>query len=128
MPVEMSRDRGNLGRFGERIAEQHLLAQGYGILQRNFRTPSGEIDIIAQKDGCVVFVEVRTRRGGAPGEAAESIASRKQAHLVDVAQAYVQSLSSPPAAQRIDVITLSLAPDGRVVALDHIEDAVSGRP
>ena len=126
MPVEMSRDRGDLGRFGERVAEQHLLAQGYGILQRNFRTPSGEIDIIAQKDGCVVFVEVRTRRGGAAGEAAESIASRKQAHLVDVAQAYIQSLPSPPAAQRIDVITLSLAPDGRVVALEHIEDAVSG--
>ena len=118
--------RRDLGDFGERVAAAHLEAKGYRVRARNFRTREGEIDIIAEGEGVLVFVEVRTRRGGSHGTAAESVTARKAAHLLAVAQAYAQANPDCPAEQRIDVITLELAPDGRVVSVEHIEGAVEG--
>ncbi|MDP2673937.1 MAG: YraN family protein [Dehalococcoidia bacterium] len=120
----MTRARRDLGDFGERVAAAHLEAKGYRIRERNFRTREGEIDIIAERDGTLVFVEVRTRRGGSRGTAAESVTARKVAHLLAAAQAYAQANPGCPADQRIDVIALTLAADGRVVALEQIEGAV----
>ncbi len=117
--------RRSLGQFGERVAAVHLEAKGYRILQRNFRSREGEIDLIAEKDGWLVFVEVRTRRGEATGGAAESVTARKQAHLLAAIDAYLEAHEGLPALQRIDVITLTLAPNGRLLALEHIENAVT---
>jgi putative endonuclease len=117
--------RRSLGDFGERVAVAHLEANGYRILDRNFRTREGEIDIVAEKEGCVAFVEVRARRGERMGSAAESVTPRKRERLLALAQAYAQAHDTLPERQRIDVITVSLAPDGRVLAVEHIEDAVS---
>ncbi len=120
-------DRRSLGDFGERVAAAHLEAQGYAIRRRNFRTREGEIDIVAEKEGCLVFVEVRTRRGQVMGTAAESVTPRKQRRLLALAEAYMQAVEGPlPSRQRIDIITVTLAADGRVLAVDHIEDAVHG--
>jgi putative endonuclease len=116
--------RRDLGEFGERVAAAHLEAIGYNIRERNFRTREGEIDIIAEHGSTLVFVEVRTRRGYAVGSAVESVTPEKVAHIVAAAQAYVQTHEDCPADQRIDVIAVSLAPDGRVLSLDHIEGAV----
>ncbi len=115
-------DRQRLGDFGERLARQHLLAQGYQIVTRNFRTREGEIDLIASKDGCLVFIEVRTRRGLAMGSAAESVDSRKQAHLLAVAHAYLQQHPTD-GDLRLDVIAVDLTPGGRLIAIQHFEDA-----
>ncbi len=120
----MTRARRDLGDFGERVAAAHLEAKGYRIRERNFRTREGEIDIIAERRGTLVFVEVRTRRGEAMGSALESVTQSKAERIVAVAQAYVQANEDCPADQRIDVIALSLAPDGRVLSLEHIEGAV----
>ena len=57
----MTRSRRDLGDFGERLAAAHLEAKGYRIRERNFRTREGEIDIIAERGGTLVFVEVRNR-------------------------------------------------------------------
>lgn len=119
----MSKSRIDLGAFGERVAAAHLEAKGYRIVGRNFRTREGEIDIIAESEGALVFVEVRTRRGDEFGSAGESVTARKTAHLVAVAQAYAQS-QDWAGDQRIDVVTVSLAADGRVLAVEHIEGAV----
>lgn len=119
----MTRSRGDLGDFGERVAAAHLEANGHRIVERNFRTREGEVDIIAERDSTLVFVEVRTRRGEAMGGAAESITAAKAAHLLAVAAAYAQARDWS-GDQRIDVIAISLAPDGRVLSLDHIEGAV----
>ena len=113
-----------LGEFGERLAVQHLLAKGYRIRERNFRTREGEVDIIAEGHGVLVFVEVRARRGGAMGTAAESMTATKQRRLLALAEAYAQDRPDLPAQRRIDVIALDLAPDGRVLSLQHIEGAV----
>ncbi len=113
-----------LGDFGERVAVQHLGARGYRIRERNFRTREGEIDIIAEGDGVLAFVEVRTRRGAALGSAAESITPAKRRRLLALAEAYAQDRPDLPPQRRIDVIALDLAPDGRLLSLRHIEGAV----
>lgn len=120
----MTRKRRDLGDFGERVAVAHLESKGYRILERNFRVREGEIDIIAERGGTTVFAEVRTRRGGAMGSAAESITGTKAAHLLAAAQAYAQKRGIGDADQRIDLIGLTLAADGRVMSLEHIEGAV----
>jgi putative endonuclease len=116
--------RRRLGAFGERLAAAHLEAKGYRIRARNFRCREGEIDIVAEDGDTLVFVEVRTRRGDALGGPAESVTAIKEARLVAVATAYVQTLSEPPADQRIDVVAVQLSPAGRLLAIDHIEGAV----
>jgi putative endonuclease len=120
----VTRARRDLGAFGERVAAAHLQAKGYRIRERNFRTREGEIDIIAEHGATLVFVEVRTRRGDALGSAEESITPSKAAHIVAAAEAYVQARPDCPADQRIDVVAVSLALDGRVARVEHIEGAV----
>jgi putative endonuclease len=122
----VTRARRDLGAFGERLATAHLEAKGYRIRDRNYRTREGEVDIIAEHGSTLVFVEVRTRRGDAMGSPAESVTAAKAAHIVAAAQAYVQEHEGCPADQRIDVIAVSLAPDGHVRSLEHIEGAVEG--
>ena len=77
----MPRDRGprrrRFGDFGERVAASHLEAKGYAIVERNWSTKEGEIDLIAQRGPNLVFVEVRSRQGRAMGGPEESINGRK---------------------------------------------------
>ena len=123
----MSSPRRDLGAFGERLAAAHLEAKGYRIIERNFRCGEGEVDIVAEDSDCLVFVEVRTRRGDALGSAVESVTPAKQRRLLALAEAYSQAHDDLPPQQRIDVITVALAPDGRVLAVEHIEDAIADR-
>ena len=120
----MTDRRRALGDFGERIAAQHLLAKGYRIRERNFRTREGEIDIIAVRGDLLAFVEVRCRRGAAMGTAAESLTPAKQRRLVALAEAYAQDREDVPDERRIDVIAVDLAADGRLLSLQHLEGAV----
>jgi putative endonuclease len=121
----VSDERVRLGRFGERLAAAHLEAKGYAILDRNFRCREGEIDIIAENGGCLVFVEVRTRRGDAMGTALESITPLKCARLVAAAEAYCQQHPEAAPERRVDVIAVDLTPGGRLLRLEHIENAFS---
>jgi putative endonuclease len=115
-----------LGDFGERIAAAHLEAKGYRILGRKFRVAEAEADLVASDaSGTLVFVEVRTRRGGAPGMAALSVNGRKAAMVLRAVAAWVER--HPDAAdlpQRIDVVTVELARDGTLRNVTHHEDAV----
>ncbi|HZP26134.1 MAG TPA: YraN family protein [Dehalococcoidia bacterium] len=114
-----------LGDFGERLAQQHLLAHGYDVIESNYRIPEGEIDLIARRDGTLVFVEVRTRRGQAMGTPTESVTPRKQTRLVAATRTYLQRFGDDPPDHRIDVIAVALAPDGRLLELEHLEAAVN---
>ena len=113
-----------LGNLGERLAEQHLLAKGYAIRERNFRIREGEIDLIAEDHGTLVFVEVRARRGGRMGTAIESLTPAKQRRLVALAEAYGQLHEDLPNDQRIDVIALDLSAEGQLLSVQHVEGAV----
>jgi putative endonuclease len=113
-----------LGAFGERLAAAHLESKGYRILERNYRRREGEIDIVAARGGCLVFVEVRTRRGQERGSAVESVSAAKRARLVALAEAYCQERPDLPPDRRIDVVAVDLTPEGRLLSIQHIENAV----
>jgi len=97
---------------GEDRALQHLQRQGLKLVQRNYRVargPSargGEIDLILRdRDGTLVFVEVRSRAGAAQGGAAASVGAAKRRSLVYAAQHYLQRLAVPPPC-RFDVVAI----------------------
>ena len=116
--------RRELGDFGERVALVHLEANGYRILATKFRVREGEVDIVAERDGVVAFVEVKTRRGDTMGEAIEAIDGRKAQRLLLTAEAFSQQHPELPPDRRIDLIAIDLDDTGRVVSLQHIESAV----
>jgi len=118
--------RRDLGAFGERVAAAHLEAKGYRIRARNFRCREGEIDIVAEDGDCLVFVEVRTRRGDAFGTPAESVTVAKERRLLTVARAYLQEHPDALPDQRIDVVAVELS-RGRLLAVQHIEGAIADR-
>jgi putative endonuclease len=124
--VYVNPGRRDLGAFGERLAAAHLEAKGYRIRARNFRCREGEIDIVAEDGDCLVFVEVRTRRGDAFGSPAESVTLAKERRLLTVARAYLQEHADVPPNQRIDVVGVELS-RGRLLAVEHIEGAIADR-
>lgn len=118
-------DRRGLGRHGEELAARHLAAKEYDIIARNWRCEVGEIDLVARDGGSLAFVEVRTRRGRALGSPEESITAAKQARLVALAEAYVQA-EGWTGGWRIDVVAIEMDRRGRLLRLDHYENAVTG--
>ena len=125
MSKDMSLKRKEVGAIGEKLAADFLKKRGYRILRRNYRCRGGEIDIIAQHNECLVFVEVRTKRGSGFGTPEESVSFFKREKLVSLADTYLQSYNNLPPNWRIDVIAVELTSDNRVSRLEHIENAVS---
>jgi len=117
--------RRGLGRYGEELAARHLAARGYEILARNWRCEAGELDLVARDGDCLAFVEVRTRRGVALGSPEESVTPAKQARLIALAEAYIQAYGWP-GNWRIDVVAVEMDRHGRVLRLEHYENAVVG--
>ena len=115
-----------LGARGEELAARHLTEHGYRILERNWRWGQGEIDLVAEKDGEVVFVEVKARRSHAFGAPEEAVTRAKQRKLVQTAYAYLARERRQNARWRIDVVALDLNAQGEVTRLEHIVSAVEG--
>ncbi len=113
-----------IGAHGEELAAKHLVASGYRLLDRNWRWRQGEIDLVAEKDGEIVFVEVKARRSHAFGSPEEAVTRAKQRKLVQTAQAYLARRGSQDVRWRIDVIALDLNALGEVIRLEHLENAV----
>lgn len=78
-----------IGAFGEKIAKNFLIRRGYEILQTNFSSRFGEIDIIAEKDGCLYFIEVKTRISKNFGLPEESLRFYKKQKIFQAAQDYL---------------------------------------
>ncbi len=115
------------GVVGETIAERHLTACGYEILGRNYRTRYGELDLVARRDGCLVFCEVKTRLGqGRAGPArpldAIGVHKRRQVRLMAGQWLHDQGGVGAPAL-RFDAIGITLDADGTVAELEHVEAA-----
>jgi putative endonuclease len=106
--------RQGLGRTGERLAMERLIAQGYRIVERNFRCRYGEIDLIAEQGADLVFVEVKTRRGTSHGLPEEAIVLVKQRKLVEVATYYLDLHSCADRSWRIDVVAVQLSASGKL--------------
>jgi len=108
------------GAMGEELAVRHLRDRGYIIIERNYRTPLGEIDIIARHGGAIVFIEVKTRRTGEFGMPFEAVNRRKQERMRRVALVYLKRLGGEVPA-RFDVVSVML--DGGRASVDIIQDA-----
>ena len=116
-------NRKETGALGENIAADYLSKRGYTIRERNFRTREGEIDIIAEKNGTLVFVEVRAKTSKAFGTAEESITEKKKQRLIALAEAYLGECAEQPASCRIDIIAITLGSNGELIRLNTIENA-----
>ena len=114
------------GRAGEAAAAALLRRSGYKIIERNFRVREGEIDIVAEHSGDLVFVEVKARRSGAFGKPEESVTEAKKARLVAAAQAYMAGKGLEHSDWRIDLVAVELDRTGRAERVDVIRDAVTG--
>ena len=114
-----------LGAFGERLAAGQLRRAGYEIVETNVAVrPWGEIDIVARRDGVLALVEVRTRRGTWLGGAAMSLAPTKRRRMLRAAAAYLARYGDEPPPARIDVMLVNLDSGGRLLGIEHIENAV----
>lgn len=121
----MTTDRRALGRMGEQLAGEYLLARGYELVARNWRAGRlGEVDVIVRDRDCLVFVEVRTRQSVRYGSAEESVTPAKQARLAALAAAYCAA-ADWQGPVRVDVIAVTPASDGNW-QVRHIVDAVGG--
>jgi putative endonuclease len=115
-----------LGARGEQLAAEHLQRRGFRILERNFRTRWGELDIVAF-DGCVLaFCEVKTRRASARcGTPMEALDRAKRTQVRKMAGRWLAERPRRPYAAelRFDAIGVTIDPTDRLVALEHLEGA-----
>jgi putative endonuclease len=109
-----------LGREGEDLAARFLTKRGYRILERNYRTRSGEIDLVALHDGAVVFVEVKTRTSDAFGAPELAVNPRKQQRMVKAALGYLKYKKLHQVPCRFDVVAITTAAEQEV---EHIQNA-----
>ncbi len=119
--------RQQLGRRGERLAAEHLIRRGFRILERNYRTRWGELDIVAFDGQTLSFCEVKTRRlavGGALGPF-DSIRARKRSRVRKMAGAWLAEHGDRAFAPviRCDAIGVIFDREGRLVSIEHLEAA-----
>ncbi|WP_447979669.1 YraN family protein [Candidatus Nitrospira bockiana] len=119
--VRVSGDQKQFGRDAESEAERYLRRHGYRIRDRNARSVYGELDLVAERGGTIVFVEVKARRTSAYGGAPHAVDARKQAKLIRLAAHYLARHKLADRPCRFDVVLCSgdAGPD----RIEHIENA-----
>ncbi len=111
-------ERHKLGIRGEKAAVKHLRREGCRILERNWQTKRGEIDLIAERKGVIHFVEVKTRSDDSHGAPEEAVGSSKQSRLRELAQSYLRQFRQPPAETSFDVVSVKIGQQGREVEVE----------
>ncbi len=111
------------GAWGEELALRYLTRRGYSLLERNYRTRYGELDLIVRRGNTIVFVEVKLRRGSGFGDPLEAITPRKQATIRSLAEHYLLQVEEQLDFDtvRFDVVGILLVKDAAHIR--HIEDA-----
>jgi putative endonuclease len=117
--------RDQTGKRGENIAASWLTGQGYRIVARNWRRPCGELDLIVERDGEIIAVEVKTRRGDAMGAPEEAVTLSKRRKLIATLQTYLMERGDEQTPYRIDVIAVRLDRSGRWLETVHYPSAVA---
>ena len=124
MPSRRLAARPGTGRHAEELAAALLERAGLRIVERNWRRPEGELDIVADDGGTCVFVEVRSRTGAEMGHPLESITPQKRARVIRSARLYLDEQPTAAAAYRFDVVAVTFSPDNSAPPeLIHIPDA-----
>lgn len=112
-----------IGLIGEKLAEKYIRDKGYRILERNYRTRLGELDLIAYRENIIIFIEVKTRTSNSFGTPSQSINRKKQKTIKNLSQQYIlgKKLNKGPFVYRFDVIEVFLL--GKKYKINHIEAA-----
>lgn len=111
-----------IGKLGEKRAEELLLQHSYQILQKNFQTKFGEIDIIALDGTTLVFVEVKCRSSKIFGEPYEAVNFKKLRQIERAGEIYQFLHKDLPKAIRVDVVSILLFPSGEVQSAELLKD------
>ncbi len=111
-----------LGRKGEQMALDFLLAKGYQLLERNWRFSRAEVDLILKDGAILVFVEVKTRSYDFYGQPEESITPKKESLIADAAAVYMEAIGHEWEI-RFDIISIILNEQKNKSVLEHYEDA-----
>ncbi|HWF71884.1 MAG TPA: YraN family protein [Solirubrobacteraceae bacterium] len=122
----MSTDlRHRLGKHGERLAAEHLVRLGYEIVERNYRTRWGELDIVAFDGTTLAFCEVKTRRSSPMGGPLEGLRASQRQRLRKMAAAWMIARKDRPHSDliRFDAIGVTIDATGKLVSLEHLEGA-----
>ncbi|PMQ01312.1 MAG: YraN family protein [Dictyoglomus sp. NZ13-RE01] len=112
-----------LGKIGEDFAENYFKNKGFLISARNFRTPFGEIDLIAEKKNIIIFVEVKTRRTMDFGAPIEAVDNKKQEKIRFIANYYLSKFGKKNLLVRFDVFSIILDENNKIMKWEHIENA-----
>ena len=112
----------NIGKIGEELARYYLSKKGYHILEQNYQVRFGEIDIIAEKNNCICFIEVKCRQSQKYGLPEESITRYKMNKIIKVAQLYIKQKHIEDKLFRFDVITVQFN-NGVLNKIRHIPNA-----
>jgi len=104
----LTKERLELGKFGEELAFRKIKRLGYKKIVRNFRCPLGEVDIIARDGDTLVFMEIKTRKGRSIDYAKEAVNAKKKRQISKVALAYMKSRDCSDVRARFDVVAISL--------------------
>ncbi len=116
--------RKNTWQKGEQLAALHLRKEGYAIVETNWRCKSGELDIIAEYQGTIIFVEVRSQSSAQKyGAPEESVDHRKRLKVQQISQIYLQQKGKGSSMIRFDVISIDLSSKGELLHLRHIQNA-----
>lgn len=110
-----------IGDRGEDLALEHLSSKGYELVERNYRSRRGEIDLILRDADTLVFVEVKLRRGTGYGDPLESVTPRKQLQVRSIAREYLAQARPKFSELRFDVVGILLS--GGRPTLTHVKDA-----
>jgi len=121
MEAGESRDRQLFGREAEEAVVQYMIRDGYAILARNFHCRYGELDIVAEKNDVICFVEVRMRSSAAWGDPSHSVSHAKQRRVVKAALHYLMAYRIRDRMIRFDVV--SVVGRGSALTLEHLPNA-----
>jgi len=115
----------SVGKIGETLAEKYLIKQGYKILEKNFRSRYGEIDLVVTKGSSIKFVEVKTRIGTSKGMPYEAVNFYKIKHLERACQYFLLKKNLKNYKLSLDVISIVLKSNLEIEKLDFFESITS---
>lgn len=120
----MNRTNQDTGKLGERIAEKYLSSRGFTMLDRNFSTPFGEIDLVTKRADKIIFFEVKTRISEKFGSPLSAITKDKQKHVLKNCMFYLKKHGLYGKSCRIDAIAINLDKKGELQALKYVKNAI----
>ena len=117
--------RSERGKAGEEHVCRYLEKRGWRIAARNYRIKGGEIDIVAEKDGIIAFVEVKTRKFGSLSDGIDAVDAKKRKCVIRAADRYLEEFSDMAHEVRFDaaVVTITTEEAPRVLEMQYYENA-----